>query len=243
MWRLTAFLVKNPSLSRAEFVVKWRELFALIAERQPKDGQLRKLVINLPIVPPSEKMIEFFGDRFDGVGEFWFDSADAAVAVLGELNKDEALRKAAKNTIDHSQSINWLAEVFPKHEVPGTKIRFFAAGETADGWAVEDAQTYWRDEHWKLATTVEEVAALITQYVQAHGRNIAELKKFDLLGQHKFYPMCATMGFRTVDDMATSYGLPRYLSIIRPDEIKFSKQGEMLAFASEQAVAVVGAPA
>jgi hypothetical protein len=44
--------------------------------------------------------------------------------------------------------------------------------------------------------------------------------------------MAADVGFETAEDFVTAYSHPQYLSIVRPDEMKFSKPGDMFAFAT-----------
>ena len=237
MWRLTMFLKRAPGLTRGAFVARWQELAREIAARGRSDRPER-IVLNLPLDPPLPDLISMFGDRYDGVGEFWFPTREQAVAILLELEADATLQARADALLDVPACSRWLAEVRPVIEIPGTGIKFTVAGQQADGYTVEEAQTYWRDVHPEVARPVKDFMAYLTRYMQMHGRDVPELAGTRLFGRYDFYPMCADMGLRDPADVAVAYSLPSYMAIIRPDELKFSKQGEMLSFASANSVIV-----
>jgi hypothetical protein len=54
----------------------------------------------------------------------------------------------------------------------------------------------------------------------------------DWLARGRFVPMCAEMGFVEQQDFVRNYSCEQYRTIVRPDEEKFSRPGEMLAFVS-----------
>src|SRR3546814_19316873 len=96
-----------------------------------------------------------FPPRFDGLAEFWFDSAEDAVNVLNDLSTNAHVLAAAEKLIDGDKGVAWLAEVKPwKPETGGTGINFLAGGDVAEGWPVDDAQRYWPYKHPFLARTV-----------------------------------------------------------------------------------------
>jgi hypothetical protein len=233
MWRVTAFLKRAPGLARTDFVEHWQALAARIAAR---DIRPVRIVMNLPLDPPLPDLIAMFGDRYDGVGEWWFDSREQAIRTLLGLERDEALQQASAALLDEQGCSRWLAEVLPVVEEPGTGIKFVVAGQQADGYTIDQAQRYWRDVHPPLFRSVDDFMAYITGYVQMHGRDAPELAGTHLFGRYDFYPMCADMGLRHPADVAVAYALPSYMAIVRPDELKFSKQGEMLSFASARSI-------
>jgi hypothetical protein len=235
MQRLTVFLKRRPELSREVFVAGWTKLFETVAAREVRP---RKLWMNLPLMPMQEALDKLFGDHFDGVGELLFDTTDHAVDVLTCLNADAELRALARECIDIDASTQWLAEIVPQYEVPGTGIKFVVAGQTADGWSVPDAQRYWREVHFEVAKTVPDFMEYLTQYVQMHGRDLEALGGLDWIARYQFFPMCADMGLGSIADIEVAYTLPSYLAIIRPDEQKFSKPADMLSFASERRVEI-----
>src|SRR3546814_10119769 len=52
-----------------------------------------------------------FPPRFDGLAEFWFDSAEDAVNVLNDLSTNAHVLAAAEKLIDGDKGVAWLAEV------------------------------------------------------------------------------------------------------------------------------------
>jgi hypothetical protein len=54
----------------------------------------------------------------------------------------------------------------------------------------------------------------------------------DWLARVRAVPLCADMGFARASDFLATYGSADYLRVIRPDEERFSRPGEMLAFVS-----------
>src|SRR3546814_4244200 len=73
-----------------------------------------------------------FPPRFDGLAEFWFDSAEDAVNVLNDLSTNAHVLAAAEKLIDGDKGVAWLAEVKPwKPETGGTGIKFLAGGSTS----------------------------------------------------------------------------------------------------------------
>lgn len=233
MWRVTAFLKRRSSLTREQFVARGGALFEAIAARPVRPS---RILFNLPIDPPSERLTAMFGDRFDGVAELWFADEAEAQRVLADIAQDAVVVAAAAAVIDRDASSAWLAEVVPHYEVAGTGVKFVVAGQVADGLTVAEAQTYWREQHFRVARTVDDFMAYLTRYVQMHGRDLLPPGWIDWLARHSFFPMCADMGLRTESDVEIAYSLPSYLAIIRPDEERFSKPGDMLSFASIKAL-------
>lgn len=234
MWRITAFLKRQPGMTRRDFIPQAEALLALIADHP---GAPARTVLNLPMDPLPAELAAMFGDRFDAVAEFWYPDAAAAQASLARLSADDGVRAAASSAIDRSGSHAWLAEVVPHIPPPSKFLKFIVAGQMADNFTLAQAQEYWRVEHPRIFYTVTDFVPYIVGYTQMHGRDVLVPSAIDWLADHDFYPMCAEMGLRTVSDVVTAYSMPSYLAIIRPDEEYFSKPGDMLSFASDRALA------
>ncbi len=233
MWRITAFLKRHPGITRKDFIPQAKALLALIADHA--SAPLRT-ILNLPMDPLPSELAEMFGDRFDAVAEFWYADAETAQASLAQLGSDSAISATAGSTIDRDGSHAWLAEVVPQIPPPPNFLKFVVAGQMADSFTLAEAQEYWRVEHPRLFLTVTDFVPYIVGYTQMHGRDVLAPGAIDWLAAHDFYPMCAEMGLRSVEDVVTAYSMPSYLAIIRPDEEHFSKPGEMLSFASDRTV-------
>jgi len=231
MWRAIAFLRRNQLLNRNEFIARVEELLHKVATCSPAPA---KTVLNLPMNPMPQDLKGMFGDRFDAVVELWFDHGTEARDVLRAIAANESIVHEADAAIDKASSHAWLAEVVEQVPPPAELLRFFVAGQVADGLTVKDAQEYWRTEHPRVFLSVEDFRPYIAGYTQMHGRDILVKGEIDWLALASFYPMCAEMGLRTAEDVVAAYALPSYLAIVRPDEERFSKPADMLSFASDR---------
>jgi len=235
MWRITAYLKRAPAIAREDFVARWNALSSRIASR---DSAARpdRIVMNLPLDPPAPELIAMFGDRYDGLAELWFRSRGDAIRILLDLEADSGLREASVELLDTGACSRWLAEVRPVINEPGTGVRFFVSGQQVESLTVQEAQRYWHDVHPVVFREVHDFMAYITGYIQMHGVDAPELAATTLLGRYDFYPMCADMGLRKAADVPIAYALDSYMDIVRTDELKFSKQAEMLSFASTRQI-------
>jgi hypothetical protein len=197
------------------------------------DDRLVRLVIDRSPASLDPEVAGLFPPLFDALLEFWFDDAENAAAVMAKLDRDSAVRDAAEAVVDAERSVLWLAQVFPiKCEEGRSRVKFLAGGDAAEGWSIEGAQRYWREVHPAVARTAPTVWEPLTRYVQFHGSPVPDGVGASPLGRWRRVPMCAEMGFADERDFVTNYSNAEYLSIVRPDEEKFSRPGEMLAFVS-----------
>jgi hypothetical protein len=245
MWRLTILLGRDAAVASEAFMPRLLEAFVpAVLGAIGDDLRLRRLIANIRPDDLEPAVAAMFPPRFDGLLELWFETQADAEAVSRLLAGSDACRAAAQGLIDGANGIAWLAEVFPiKAEIGVTRIKFMAGGDVALGWAVDAAQRYWRDVHPGVAQTVPSVWARLARYVQFHGRDAPDLAVGDWLARVRFVPMCADMGFARAEDFLLTYGSADYLRVIRPDEEKFSRPGEMLAFVSGDERDLLGRPA
>jgi hypothetical protein len=236
MWRVTALTVRKSGLSIEAFRTQLLESVApAITKAAHEDPSLRRFIVTLPPANLDPEVAKVFVVRFDGLLEFWFDSSQDAVAVMNAISRDARVLERAAETFDGAGGVAWLAEVFPKKPETGrTQIKFLAGGDVAEGWTVADAQKYWSEVHPVIAQTAPKVWGPLTRYVQFHGRPITGLDIGQWLAVARFVPMCADMGFNQPREFLANYTNDQYLSIVRPDEEKFSRPGEMLAFVGEE---------
>lgn len=228
LWRVTALM-------------RWRrgatgsgaELESAVAEALDGEDRLVRFVVDRIPADLDPAIRGMFPPLFDAMFEFWFASRDDAVAVMMGLGSAAAISTAAEALVDRGTSVLWLAQVFPvKPERGASRVKFLAGGDAADGWSIEDAQVYWRDVHPVVAQTAPSVWLPLTRYVQFHGSPLPDGLVDSPLGIWRRVPMCAEMGFADVRDFVTNYSNDEYLAIVRPDEEKFSRPGEALAFVS-----------
>jgi hypothetical protein len=233
LWRVSALLKRRDGVDGAAFADRLiSDLVPAMTDALDRAKIACRVVVDLPPVDLDPTVRGLFPPLFDGLVGFWFDdAAQVGTAMQAILASADAARIAA-GLIDASASVVWLAEVFPvKREEGRSRVKFLAGGDVADGWAIEDAQRYWRDVHPVVAQTAPTVWGPLTRYVQFHGGVVpAGIDGSSWLGRWRRVPMCAEMGFADARDFITNYSNDEYQRIVRPDEEKFSRPGEMLAF-------------
>jgi hypothetical protein len=161
---------------------------------------------------------------FDASAEFWFDDEHAAGLGLALLMQDEKLAASAARYVAHEDTVAWMGEYLPKLQIDGVKLKLTVTGDVADGLSISEALQYWSDVHPVVARTARDFWAYLRLYAQIHGRRVP--------GLAQYRPMAADVGFETAEDFVAAFSHPQYLSIVRPDEMKFSKPGDMFAFAT-----------
>ncbi|MBM4256601.1 MAG: EthD family reductase [Deltaproteobacteria bacterium] len=97
------------------------------------------------------------------------------------------------------------------------------------GLTWEEFDSYWKNHHSKVVTSVPEFTRHVRKYTQCH------LVKGALpLGAAGQYDGIAELWFDSVAALETAFNEPRYLEIIRPDELKFADLGKCLSFITEE---------
>lgn len=241
MWRVTALIKRKHELSRQAFAQGWQDQIApAIAAAVSADARVRRVVLDIPPVELDEVVAQIFPPPFDGMLEFWFDDAEAAVGVMRNVAGDEQLRPTTADIVDVEKGVAWLAKVVPSKAEQGTRIKFTAAGEVSDSMTVEEAQRYWAEVHPRVAQTAPAVWNPLTRYTQFHGVRTPELNLGHWLATARFVPMCSDMGFAQQRDFVGVYTSDDYVRIVRPDELKFGKPGEMLSFITAEERVLVG---
>ena len=94
------------------------------------------------------------------------------------------------------------------------KITIFVARK-AD-LTFEEFDTYWREKHAPLIKSVTDFSRHIRKYVQSH-RVAGEVP----LAQEADYDGVAELWFDDVESLNTAFTEPKYMELVRPDELKF----------------------
>lgn len=93
----------------------------------------------------------------------------------------------------------------------------------------EAFDTYWREKHGPLVRSVADFTRHVRKYVQCH---LAEnTVPFGIAGA---YDGVAELWFDSVEEAAKAFSEPKYLEIIRPDELKFVDPGKCISFITEE---------
>jgi uncharacterized protein (TIGR02118 family) len=103
----------------------------------------------------------------------------------------------------------------------------------------EQFDTYWREHHGPLVRSVAEFTRHVRKYVQCH--LAAEAVPFGIPGS---YDGIAELWFDNAEEARRAFSEPRYLEIIRPDELKFVDPHKCISFVTEELTVIpeAGAP-
>jgi hypothetical protein len=222
MWRVTMLLKGAAGLATPQVFEGLLNEHAplLLANNALADRHLKKIGIAVACDAPGSGL----PNMFDASAEFWFDDEHAAGLALALLTQDEELGASAARYVAKEKTVVWMGEYLPKLQMDGVKLKLTVTGDVADGCTIPEALQYWSDVHPVVARTARDFWAYLRLYAQIHGRRVP--------GLAQYRPMAADVGFENAEDFVVAYSHPQYLSIVRPDEIKFSKPVDMFAFAT-----------
>jgi uncharacterized protein (TIGR02118 family) len=105
------------------------------------------------------------------------------------------------------------------------------------GMSAAEFHRYWKDVHGPLVQSVTEFSRYVRKYVQGH----AVADRVPGFPPPAFTPFdgVAELWFDSVADIGKAFAEPRYLEIIRPDELKFLDLPNCTIFVVEE-VAIHG---
>ena len=98
----------------------------------------------------------------------------------------------------------------------------------------EEYLDYWRNRHGPLVASVPEFSRYIRKYVQCHPIPGTDT----LFGSPCDYDGVAELWFDSVDDMMKAFSDPKYLEIVRPDELKFADFSRCMSIVSEENIVI-----
>ena len=88
---------------------------------------------------------------------------------------------------------------------------------------------YWRTKHRKVIEDTREFNRHVKKYVQCHA-----ISSDTIFGSDSTYDGIAELWFQDSQTMNTAFNEPKYLQIIRPDELAFVDVENCLSFVSEE---------
>jgi hypothetical protein len=189
MIRLTCLIKGRKSLSRSEFLVRWRDEVGPLVAGLQTGLDLVRYVQHHPDTGAAD------GDRiaselrgspefpFDAMADYWWPSPDALDRHCSTADGRTLLRQikdAEQSLVDGAASQCWLTAEYPqvatgparivaKPRTPLLKLAF--ALMPAAGMSERDAQEYWLTRHGPLVRS-HGVARGMTCYQQVHRRDI-----------------------------------------------------------------------
>ena len=108
-------------------------------------------------------------------------------------------------------------------------VKYIICAARKAGMTHEEFSAYWRNHHGSVVKSVPEFTRHVRKYVQCHlvGNTVP-------LGAVGAYDGVAELWFDSVEELETAFNEPRYLEIIRPDELKFADLNKSISFITEE---------
>jgi len=97
-------------------------------------------------------------------------------------------------------------------------VKFIGCLKRKAGMTSEEFHRYWKEQHWPLAKSVPEFFRYVRKYVQSH--TLAD-PAAGFSGFEAPFDGFAELWFDSLEDVGKAFAEPRYLEIIRPDELRF----------------------
>jgi uncharacterized protein (TIGR02118 family) len=108
-------------------------------------------------------------------------------------------------------------------------VKYIICARRKSGMSREEFSAYWRNQHGPLVKSVPEFMRHVRKYVQCH-----LAAGVPPLGVEGAYDGVAELWFDSPDEIARAFQEPRYLEIIRPDELKFVDISNCISFITEE---------
>ncbi|MBI3801075.1 MAG: EthD domain-containing protein [Deltaproteobacteria bacterium] len=108
-------------------------------------------------------------------------------------------------------------------------IKYIICATRKAGMTREEFSAYWRHHHGPLVKSVPEFTRHVRKYVQCHIVGDAVP-----LGTAAAYDGVAELWFDSPEDLVKAFNEPRYLEVIRPDELKFVDLHQCISFITEE---------
>ncbi len=231
MTKLFVFLKRRPRLSPDEFFRYWHDVHApLLLEDPDFARRARGYVLNVAIPGAQVPGLEL--SDFDGVAEVWFDGLDELLAAVGSAGHRSAGRSSAERFVDPGRSLRLVAEDAVQFDRGFGRVKFIGLSRRHPAMSHEEWCRYWVDVHGPLAHGVPEFTRYYGRYVHNYVVPLDD-ERFAKPGE---YDGIVEEWLDSVEDMATCLAEPKYLEIVRPDEVKFVDFGRSHLLLTEEHV-------
>jgi hypothetical protein len=206
------FLKRKPGLTHEEFRVQWRDVHAPIVMGGPGfERHVLRYVQSYAI--PGAAVSELTVSDFDGLAELWFESRADLDALLADSGYAEAVRTSIERFADLESAIGLVAEESVQFDRGFGKMKFVGLSRRHPSMTHDEWCRYWIEVHGPLAHGVPEFTRYYGRYV--HNYVLPEP------GEDPEFDGIVEEWLESVDAMAECLSEPKYLEIVRPDELKF----------------------
>jgi uncharacterized protein (TIGR02118 family) len=114
-------------------------------------------------------------------------------------------------------------------------IKLIVCVKRKPGLTREEFSQYWREQHGPLVKSVPEFMRHVRKYGQCHLTE-ETASGGALFGSVPDYDGVGELWFDSPETMQQAFNEPRYLEIIRPDELKFIDHANCLSFQTEELI-------
>jgi len=97
------------------------------------------------------------------------------------------------------------------------------------GLSFDEFDTYWKTKHKAVIEQTHEFNRHIRRYTQCHA-----VRSDAIFGEKSKYDGIAELWFDDVEKMNEAFNEPKYLEVVRPDELHFVAVDKCLSFVSEE---------
>jgi len=111
-------------------------------------------------------------------------------------------------------------------------VQLLVCARRKQGMSKEAFHEYWRGTHGPLVKSVPEFMRHVRKYVQHH--TLAEGVPGFPASSAEPYDGIAELWFDSPEAIVRAFAEPRYLEVIRPDELKFIEHSGCMAFLAEE---------
>jgi hypothetical protein len=231
--KVFVFLKRKPDLTHQEFRASWARSDPLVTSNPAFRRHTRRYVQNLAI--PDAEIPGFTLSEFDGAAELWFDDVDELTAVVDEAHLHGLTELGAEGIVSSESTIRLVAEESVQFDRGFGEVKFMGLSRRHPSMTHEEWCRYWVEVHGPLAYAVPEFAHYYGKYVHNYvGESSGEEPEYDGIVEE---------WLESVDAMAACLAEPKYLEIVRPDELRFvdfSRSHMMLV--EERVVVSTGEP-
>jgi EthD domain len=199
--KLFEFIQRAPNLHRDEFRRAWQEHGARRAGRG-----VGRYVQNHAI--PDALIPELTLSDLDCADELWLDGLDAVA---------EALEEAPPDLVDVERTIRLVAEEAVQFDRGFGEVKFIGLSVRHPRMSHDEWIRYWVDVHGPLAHGVPE----FTRYYGRYVHNYVLPSDVGTGGRTPEYDGIVEEWLESAEAMASCLAEPKYLEIVRPDELEF----------------------
>ncbi len=108
-------------------------------------------------------------------------------------------------------------------------VKYIICAKRKAGMSWGEFDAYWKNHHGNVVKSVPEFIRHVRKYVQCH-----LVPGAAPLGSAGDYDGIAELWFDSVAELEKAFSEPRYLEIIRADELKFADLEKSISFITEE---------